>query len=311
MNELSIKSIASQIITYIEEHIHDPILLDDLAKEVYLSKYHLHRLFSSMTGQPLMRYIRHRKLSLSVKDLLCTEQKIIEIANNYSFTSEQSFIRSFKKQFGITPSKFRRSHQSIEVIPRMDLFHFEEFHKGILLAPEFKFYPRLDFIGVGKKMDYQIDLIEKELGNQQAVEFYFEHKKNIPHQADPSGYYGISLLHEDAPDCCYYISAAKVKKIDPLPPGMLSITLPSCQYAIFKFITLKNCRKVMHKDIDRIYTFINERWLCHTNYTRLHYGFEYIEPGHKDDTFCEVFIHVPVIETEYKHSQQNFFDQKI
>ena len=96
----------------IEKGAKDGINSGFIAKKHALSEVHLQRLFKSKFNQPLGLYIRTYKLAESVDDLLNTKLKIVDIALGYGFEYEQSYIRAFKREFGITPGKFRKSEYS-------------------------------------------------------------------------------------------------------------------------------------------------------------------------------------------------------
>lgn len=87
----------------IELKINEPITLDGLSKELNLSKYHLLRLFKALTGKTLMEYVRGRKLTESLIELLNTRLKIIDIAMEYAFEYEQTYTRAFKGLFEFRP----------------------------------------------------------------------------------------------------------------------------------------------------------------------------------------------------------------
>jgi len=85
-----------------------------IAKKHALSEVHLQRLFKLKYNKTLGIYIRTHKLTESIDDLLNTDLKIVDIALDYGFEYEQSYIRAFKREFGITPGKFRKSEYNID-----------------------------------------------------------------------------------------------------------------------------------------------------------------------------------------------------
>jgi len=93
----------------VKEGIREGIDADILAKKYSLSRRHLERLFKLTFEQSLAGYIRSRKLVESLSDLLSTDTKLIYIAFEYGFDYEQSYIRAFKREYGKTPGKFRKS----------------------------------------------------------------------------------------------------------------------------------------------------------------------------------------------------------
>lgn len=120
MNEIQLAVIKDSI-DMIDEKIKDDLVLDQLSKEIDMSKYHLHRMFNSITGKSLIHYVRRRKLSLSAIELLNTDLKVIDIANEYGYEQEQSYIRAFKQMFDITPAKFRKEKCELPIEQKIDL----------------------------------------------------------------------------------------------------------------------------------------------------------------------------------------------
>jgi AraC family transcriptional regulator len=98
----------NKTLEYIEENLDKDIHLDLIAKKFALSKYHFHRIFKVLTGDPPAKYIEKRRLSLAASDLISTKKSILDIALDYGFNSHESFTRSFKKHFSLTPSHFRK-----------------------------------------------------------------------------------------------------------------------------------------------------------------------------------------------------------
>lgn len=70
---------------YIEEHILEPINYEDVAKQLYISNYHFHRMFSMITGYTANEYIRNRKLSMTGQELIMSDAKVIDIAMKYGY----------------------------------------------------------------------------------------------------------------------------------------------------------------------------------------------------------------------------------
>jgi AraC family transcriptional regulator len=93
----------------IEKGIKNGINTDIIAKKHTLSPVHLQRLFKFSIKQTLGSYIRSRKLAASLDILLNTDSKLLNIALDYGFEYEQSYIKAFKREFGITPGKFRKA----------------------------------------------------------------------------------------------------------------------------------------------------------------------------------------------------------
>jgi AraC-like DNA-binding protein len=95
---------------FIDEHLSDPELRPaKIASAAEISVRHLHRLFAT-SGSTLGDCIRVRRLQQCRNDLVnpsLRSKTITEIAFSWGFSDSAHFSRSFRKQFGICPRKFR------------------------------------------------------------------------------------------------------------------------------------------------------------------------------------------------------------
>jgi len=105
------------VLIEIEDNLKGYISDYTLADKFSLSKGYLRNLFRFAFGQPLSTYIRSRKLSASIEDLLNTDKNVLDIGFDYGFDYEQSYIRAFKREFGITPGGLRKGGRIENVTP--------------------------------------------------------------------------------------------------------------------------------------------------------------------------------------------------
>ncbi|KAJ49163.1 AraC family transcriptional regulator [Clostridium tetanomorphum] len=103
-------------IEYIEHNLNNKIELKDIADNVFLSKYHFHRVFHAVVGEPVAEYIRKRRLMAAANELLNTNSKIVDIAFKYQFSSQEVFTKAFKRLYGIPPREFRINRSSVTLI---------------------------------------------------------------------------------------------------------------------------------------------------------------------------------------------------
>ncbi|MBN6188281.1 helix-turn-helix domain-containing protein [Aneurinibacillus sp. BA2021] len=100
--------IIKKIILYVEENLHEPLTLENIAAQSNFSKYHFHRIFQSTVGMKVTEYVRLRRLANASSALLYTSERILDIALYYQFESQESFTRAFKKIYKLPPGKYRR-----------------------------------------------------------------------------------------------------------------------------------------------------------------------------------------------------------
>lgn len=98
----------SGILQYIDSHLQEKILLDEICAYTNLNKYYLCHLFKETTSMTLSDYILQKRLSLAKQKLLYTDQSISEIALSCGFGSFSYFSALFKKNETISPGAFRR-----------------------------------------------------------------------------------------------------------------------------------------------------------------------------------------------------------
>lgn len=98
----------NEIIEKIENLLREKLLVGEIASKFYISEFHFHRKFKNYTGYSLISYIRKRKMNSACNELLNTDKKIIEIAFEYGYASNEAFTRAMKKESGFTPSCVRK-----------------------------------------------------------------------------------------------------------------------------------------------------------------------------------------------------------
>ncbi len=92
-------------------HIHDnpagDLSLDALADVAAMSRFHWHRVFYAMTGETCAQAVRRIRAHRAAHWLVQTDWSVAVIARRSGHRNVQSFSRSFRSQFGVTPAVFR------------------------------------------------------------------------------------------------------------------------------------------------------------------------------------------------------------
>ncbi len=107
-----------QLMWWIEDNIEQKLMLETVARRAGYSQWHLQRLFRSYTGISLGTYIRQRKLTASAIALLDGNMPMMDIAIKYGFESQQTYCRTFRRLYDLSPGVFRRSYQ--HSLPQID-----------------------------------------------------------------------------------------------------------------------------------------------------------------------------------------------
>lgn len=96
---------------YISDHLHQRILIEDVAEHLNLSVSYLSRLFKSETGMVLREYISIQKIEAATMLLQYSEYTDLEISTLLCFSSQSYFIKTFKKYVGMTPKTYKQHYR--------------------------------------------------------------------------------------------------------------------------------------------------------------------------------------------------------
>ena len=85
------------------------ITIKQVAALCGFSESHFMKIFKELTGMSFTAYLVNYRLELSAKQLIETDQKIIDIATNCGFNNHSYFTRAFQKKYELSPAKYRRT----------------------------------------------------------------------------------------------------------------------------------------------------------------------------------------------------------
>ena len=83
--------------------------IDELGRQVGLSRSALHERFVQFVGQPPMQYLAHWRMQLASGLLRSSNSTVATIALEVGYDSEAAFARAFKRLVGMPPAAWRRA----------------------------------------------------------------------------------------------------------------------------------------------------------------------------------------------------------
>lgn len=101
------------IIKYIEEHYNQDISVQELEQLSNYSYRNIQRVFKNIFHESLGAFQKRLKLENAYKKLIYTSDSITNISYSVGFDSLQSFSKSFKKQFNVSPANARKKRATV------------------------------------------------------------------------------------------------------------------------------------------------------------------------------------------------------
>lgn len=99
--------IAHQARMILNERYAEPLAIDDLASELFVSPFHLCRIFHRETGLTLHRYLEQIRLRVALEHLLPGNHDLTATALSLGFSSHSHFSHTIRKTFGMPPSRIQ------------------------------------------------------------------------------------------------------------------------------------------------------------------------------------------------------------
>lgn len=101
-------NIANDVMYYIYSHIDTHIDVEELSRDLHVSRFHMQRIFKEMFDQNIYESIKSIRLQKASNLLLTNRYSTVSnIANLCGYSSQSSFIKAFKDRFGMTPKTWR------------------------------------------------------------------------------------------------------------------------------------------------------------------------------------------------------------
>lgn len=98
-----------KILSYIDENYHEKDLsMTTVCDHVHLSVSYFSSIFKKETGKTFIQYLTEIRLKNAKKLLKNMPLKTYEIANKVGYSDPHYFSSSFRKQYGMTPSQYRK-----------------------------------------------------------------------------------------------------------------------------------------------------------------------------------------------------------
>jgi AraC-like DNA-binding protein len=92
----------------VEKNMDNPDFgVEDLSRELFMSRVALYKKLLSITGKTPIEFIRIMRLKRAAQLLQKSQQTVSEIAYEVGYNNPKIFTKYFKEEFGVTPSQYQ------------------------------------------------------------------------------------------------------------------------------------------------------------------------------------------------------------
>ena len=110
INSIRMTKECAQIKEYLDSNYAEHITLDTLTGLTHMNKYYMVHSFTKYAGLSPIQYLNQTRLKRAQHLLKNTNYSISDIASSTGFSSQSYFTQIFRKNFNMTPVKYRQEH---------------------------------------------------------------------------------------------------------------------------------------------------------------------------------------------------------
>ncbi|MCK9343405.1 MAG: DNA-binding transcriptional regulator [Massilibacteroides sp.] len=100
-----------KLLIYIHQHLSNPLSVEELVKQVPMSRRLLEKKFRQETGHSIYSYILDLRINRLSQLLISTNDPVSELTWQVGLTESKNLSRQFRKRKGMTPSEFRKTYK--------------------------------------------------------------------------------------------------------------------------------------------------------------------------------------------------------
>lgn len=224
----------NELLAWIEARLDEPLTLDAIAAQAGLSPYHFSRLFTARMGRSVMAYARGRRLIRGARRLVAEPDiKLIDLAFDGGFESQEAFTRAFRRLFGVSPGRFRQgfSLQPIEGQYPMNAPSSSAVSASVVQLPELARLEAFTVAGPARRFGQE--------DKSEIPQLWSALVGVLPFEGQRPGWatYGVVWSADREEGSFAYMAGVEVEPGCALPKGFDEKRIPAATYLVFR-ITL-------------------------------------------------------------------------
>jgi AraC-like DNA-binding protein len=103
------------ILSFINDKLDQELSIDMISNKFYLNKYYLMHLFKRETGYTLYNYIQKKRI-IKASEYIRKGMQAGDVCSLCGFGDYSTFVRSFKKEFNLSPKQYYKAYQNSSII---------------------------------------------------------------------------------------------------------------------------------------------------------------------------------------------------
>lgn len=218
-------------VQWIEHHLDAPLSVEVISEVAGLSPYHFSRLFSARMGRGVMAHVRGRRLVRAAQRLAADPAlRLIDLAADCGFDSQEAFTRAFSRTFGVAPGRFRRGFNLTPIEGQYPMT-MPETEVTVTQMPELATLEAFTVAGSQRRFD--------ESNKAEIPQLWSQMLGALPFSGQTPGWttYGVVWNVDRAEGHFDYLAGVGVEEGAALPAGFSALRIPGGSYAVFR-ITL-------------------------------------------------------------------------
>lgn len=220
------------LVDFIENHLDEKLNLESLSKEIGYSKYHVHRMFTSIVGFTPHTYVQRRRLTESARLLIFSDMPIIEISIFAGYETQQSFTAAFTTLFKTTPQQLRMKKDFYPLQLKFSVNGKKQLRGDMTMDIRTIESPQILLLGYEGNTENGFEIIGDCMKKIVAA------KSIVSDLTSEDCYIGLNdysqnLKCDEAQPSFNFYGALEVMDFSVIPEGMVTKELPQSKYVVF------------------------------------------------------------------------------
>ncbi|UAJ09686.1 AraC family transcriptional regulator [Polymorphobacter megasporae] len=221
------------VVDWIEAHLDEPLTLDAIADHSGRSPYHFSRLFTARMGRSVMTHVRGRRLIRAGQRLVNDpDARLIDLAFDCGFESQEAFTRAFRRVFGVAPGRFRQGFALTPIEGQYPMTMPDTHHvaAAVTLLPDLVAIPAFVVAGPSSRFDASTKAAIPHLWSRLIGALPFAG------QIDSWATFGVVSEADRSESSFDYMAGVEIVADAAVPEGFAVMPIPSATYAVFRIV---------------------------------------------------------------------------